>query len=227
MPLKIGYKGGKMTKTKYQKYRSSGLLRKNPFAYSLSSRIAGILGNKVYKFKRTWQASNINSAVTFGNSAFAFKLSDLPNSTEFTTLFDSYRITGVKMTLIPQFTQSDLVDAVPGGTNKSTPNVYTVLDYDDNTALSNAVDYFQYDTFRLHRGARVVKRFCRPKLQASANVGGAGTLALQESNKRWVDCNQASVLYFGIKVGLDSTTVATDVQYRVYFTYYLDFKSVR
>lgn len=214
-----------------QTQRAMTIIRNRRMRYSKSKIYQNIfnriLGEKIYSFKRTYQASNINSAVTFGNSAFQFKLSDLPSASEFTTLFDSYRITGVKMTLIPQFTQTDLNTADPNTTNKTTPNYYTVIDYDDNTALSGATDYFQYDTFKLWRGNRIVKVYCKPRLQLTGNVSGASTLAFQAPKGQWVDCNQTGAPYFGLKVGIDSTPVAGDVNIRVYFTYYLQFKSVR
>lgn len=182
----------------------------------------------VYSFKRSWQAANLNTtAAALGNSAYKFQLSDLPNASEFTTLFDSYRIMGVKMKLVPCFSNSDIVDtaAVPGY-NIHIPNVHTVIDYDDVTALSAVTDYMQYDTYKMTRGNKIVKVFCKPRPQASMNVSGAAALAAQESRYRWIDCNQASVYYFGIKVGYESTGVAGPF-YQVYFTYYLQFKSVR
>jgi len=193
----------------------------------IGSVIASNQGRKIYSFKRTWQAANINTAAgALTNSAFGFKLSDLTNSSEFTTLFDSYRIVGVKMKMVPAFNVDTARDSIAAVGNTQIPNVHTVLDYDDNTALSAVTDYMQYDTYRMTRGFKTISRFVRPKLQAAANVGGATTLALQESGKRWIDCQQNGVLYFGIKTGVESSGTAGLI-YQVYFTYYLQFKSVR
>lgn len=210
--------------------------KKNPIRRLRMRRnkvLKSIISNrKIYSFTRSHNSfSNINTAVAFGNSAFQFKLSDVPNSSEFTTLFDSYRIMAVKFTMIPTFTYVEANTAAPvgaGSLNESCPQIYTVIDRDDVTALSTVTDYMQYDTYKMHRGNKVITRYIKwPRIQLAGNVNGASALGFQGRPKQWLDCNSNNIPHFGIKVGIDSSSTAGYYVYRVYCKYYLQFKDTR
>lgn len=78
----------------------------------------GLTQGKIYSFKRTcqmkahyfdgvaWvQASGNeitnNSAIPYSSGIFKFRLEDVPNATDFTQLYEQFKITGVKLRFIP------------------------------------------------------------------------------------------------------------------------------
>lgn len=81
---------------------------------------------KIYAFKRTcecypyhftdgsWVKQNDNyvtndsSNLSFGNGIFKFKLNDLPGYTDFTNLYENFKLTGVRLRFLPNIgTSSD------------------------------------------------------------------------------------------------------------------------
>lgn len=76
----------------------------------------------VTKFKRTFWAANwaFSTASTIGfYRLVAPVFSDLPNVTEYTNLFDVYKVKGVKVTFVPRFG-----DVNVNADNTSTPVIY-------------------------------------------------------------------------------------------------------
>ena len=95
------------------------VVRKN--AIRNIARMGKLLNSRfqVYNFTRKCEYDQVYP--TFGNAVdrvFTFALADLPNYTEFTTLFDQYRINAVKLTFIPRLSSADsnplaTVSAIP------------------------------------------------------------------------------------------------------------------
>ena len=100
------------------KRKDAGRFRRKPRAItSIPTRSLSKSGegweNKVYKFKRSFLLSNDSAdnwkygpgCITPGYNPIdlTVMLDKLPNYTDFTTLFDSYRITGVEYRFVPHF----------------------------------------------------------------------------------------------------------------------------
>ena len=111
----------------------------------------------VQYFKRTVWLPNWLS-VASGSDQFAslkFNLSQLPNHSEFTSLFDSYKINMVKVELVPQFDSAN-VGAITS-TNVISQN-YSVLDYDDITVRTTMDTLMQYQNLKRTPSTKVIKR---------------------------------------------------------------------
>lgn len=175
-----------------------------------------------HRFTRWAQYGNISSSTaTFNNFTWKFALSDLPNYTEFTTLFDQYRITAIEMLFVPTATESVSTTPINGC-------FFAVIDYDDATSLSTNTDYLQYDTFQqqlLVMPASSVKKIkLRPRLATAVYGGGAFTS--YANTVSWLDVASPSVEHYGVKVGLAATPVTT-IGYQVLARYELEFKHAR
>ena len=96
------------------KRKDAGRYRRKPRAItSIPTRSLSKSGegweNKVYKFKRSFLLSNngddwrYNSSTGYNPIDLTVMLDKLPNYTDFTSLFDSYRITGVEYRFVPHF----------------------------------------------------------------------------------------------------------------------------
>ena len=133
------------------KRKDAGRFRRKPRAItSIPTRSLSKSGegweNKVYKFKRSFLLSNDSAdnwkygpgCITPGYNPIdlTVMLDKLPNYTDFTTLFDSYRITGVEYRFVPHFN----VGQVPlGPQNTQVARLVTVVDKDDNTSLTGSL----------------------------------------------------------------------------------------
>lgn len=175
----------------------------------------------VHYFKRSVYLANAVSAVGANNFfAAAYALNGIPNHTEFTALYDQYKITGVKLKFVPRGNSSDINTGAP------ISSLITVTDTDD-TAVPSSIDQLtQYQSMKMTRSTQQQVRYWKPKF----NVATVNTLALGINGKMnttgWLDVTDDAVQHFGIKGVLTSNPGVT-VSYDILVTLYLAFKNVR
>lgn len=176
-------------------------------------------------FKRTYFYENLLQEAG-GNMSHAYtvKLSDLPDYSEFTNLFDQYRIRKVIFRFEPTFDINDMQNAG----SYSLKYVRSVIDKNDNTPYSTEAMYFQHDTMRSHAPNRVFTRTINlPSVAGMVYNGGVSTAYIQENDK-WVDMSNPSVPHYGLKVWVSTTGLATNtLLYRVIVTVYFQCKHMK
>lgn len=173
----------------------------------------------------TWDIFYDSTANSWRNDkrASVFHLNDVVNYTEFTNLFDAYKITGVKLQFVPVFNSGD-----PNMANKGAiPTLTYVRDYDDATTPNNESTLLEYGAHHRIYLDRMRSIFIRnPKIQMAGRDGSTGNFTgVVESKKSvWLDCSTPTVNHYGIKWVLPTDSMSTDIRIRVYATYYLQFK---
>lgn len=176
----------------------------------------------VQYFKRTVWLPNWLS-VASGSDQFAslkFNLSQLPNHSEFTSLFDSYRINMVKVELIPQFDNANVGSIT--STNVISQN-YSVLDYDDIAVPTSMDTLMQYQNLKRTPSTKVIKRLIKPRF--ATEMFNTGIATAYGPRRGWIDCNYDTVEHYGMKFGFTSNPQSQ--KYGLKATYYLAFKNVR
>lgn len=228
-----------------RKYVKKVRLGKRPLYKSIGMR----LPNK-YSFKRQgWEASIINTApgavslqaagaltgwaigsanpdanglYQFGG-AMQFQLDQTQNYTDFTQLFDRYKLSGVKVKFVPLTTQ-----AFPGA---SVPMIAYAIDLDDATLPTS------YDTvntkYNVHKKRldKACSIYIKPRLAQQIYSGLTSGYAIGPKNT-YIDCNDPGVPHYGLKFWLrdcylPTTTgpaVNTNTVIRIETTYYLTLK---
>jgi hypothetical protein len=172
---------------------------------------------RTYPFVRKVQAGTITGSVTIEvDGAFAFSLGSLPDYTEFTALFDSYRIRMVKLQFNPLF--------IDTSATVTYPPIITAIDYDDNSTLAYSV-LQEYDTSLISNSGMFFERVLIPRI-ALAAYSGVFTSFAQPDPLTWVDCASPNVTYYGLKYALPITGAANTV-WQVEATYFLEFKNSR
>lgn len=183
----------------------------------------------VHMFKRTF--STIYAVTdTLANRANIHMLTNIPNSNEFTSLFDQYKIKAVKAKFIFDQNTSSCPNTLPT-TNQTIPNLITVIDRDDGTPLSLITDYEQYESLKIQRLDRPVIRYFKPKLATAVYSGGTFSGYTQSPNV-WVDANSPNVEYYGLKYGINASmeggTGTKNVgAISIYWTYYIMLRDTR
>jgi hypothetical protein len=87
--------------------------------------------HRIYPFHRSLDLGIIAGSVTVETfTSYTFTLSALSDSTEFTALFDQYRIMQVRMEFTPLFTDTSATVAYPP--------LYSAIDYDDANSVTGA-----------------------------------------------------------------------------------------
>lgn len=186
---------------------------------------------KVYRFRRVANFTRIDSTssgLTDQFGSYQFKLSDVPNVSEFQNLFDMYRIKAIKMVFYPTNTS---VSISGGGTavNIVTPRFISVIDEDDASAPTTQEELFQYQTCKITTVNKKHTIYFKPKV-AQEIYNGASTAYAVPSGTPWLNLASTTIQHYGVKWCMESAGSTAPVgafSYKVNVTYYLEFKSVR
>lgn len=175
-----------------------------------------ISSGRIYEFSRqthnsTWITSSTTVPVY---SAFAPTLSGVAGYTEFTGLFDQYRMTELEIWLIPR---------VLGGSTGNPGLFITSIDYDDN-ALPASFSELEENNSSVTTGGNVGRYMKFKPHIAMAAYGGAFTSYANQSDQ-WIDCGSPGVYQFGIKMAWTVTDQA--YSYDLVTRYRLQFRNVR
>lgn len=157
--------------------------------------------NVIHSFKRTFLLENFGVNDALFSKAYNFRLNQLPNYTEFTTLFDAYRIVGIKVNIL--FSRIN-VNSGPGAQTAIPQGiVYDVVDYDGDTALT-IPEIYQYQNLhiigiqKLEMYTGKITRFFRPKVSVNAYAGGV-TSGYTQKSRQWIDNANSTVQHYGWK----------------------------
>jgi len=146
------------------------------------------------------------------------------NVTDFTSLancFDQYRILGVECTIIPRINS-----ATGGSTTAMSGQLYTVLDFDDNTALGSIAAALAYENCIATPAWQVQRRCFAPRIAVGA-YGGSTFTAYANQPAQWIDCSSTTVVHYGMKACCDAGTTGAlqvwDLQTRIF----IEFRATR
>lgn len=166
---------------------------KRPTRKTYKSRVPRSVKQRTFNIKRTFDAGNIASQPSSPNftlGSFQCALSQLPGYTEFTNLFDQYRINKVRIDFIPCATQN--------GLNTTFNLFHMCVDHTDVTAPTVPSDVYQYDN---HRTVRPYQPFSLTYKPAIAATYWQGTTASGYGPKSgaWVDSKSPGCAHYGCK----------------------------
>lgn len=158
--------------------------------------------------------------LTSGTSTVAgynFSLNDLPNYSEFTTLYDSYKINAVKISFIPQ--QDANVSLSLANNAIANARFFSAIDYTDSS-LTAINDLREYKTAKWTSLLRTHTRYIyKPKILDSSGF----------SVSPWMATTALAGDYFGLKIAVEDiqSTGITSFTYKIECKYYLSFKNVK
>lgn len=150
--------------------------------------------------------------------SYNFALSYLTSYSEFTALFDQYRIERIETTFFPTVTEI--------GAASTWVNSYllTAIDYDDANTYSSVNDALQVATASITPITKQVTRTFVPRV-ALAAYSGTFTSYAQAPPMQWIDCASPGVQHYGLKTAIPLTGLQQS--WRVMHRYHLAFRRVR
>lgn len=176
-----------------------------------------------YKKKRIGIQVDLTASPT---GALQFQLSDIPNVSELTTMFDQYMIYGVAV----EFRLIYSPDSTGNVASSIYPNLYVRRDYDDNNTESSL------QIMQSNKSKRVVlypnrsrKFYIKPSVLTAVS-NGLNTYINRPVWKQWLDCSDTSVPHLGLKFACDTMGAALPSNTRhlqIDYTYYVACKSTR
>ncbi len=208
-----------------ERKRRSTSSRRNYAALALSRPRYSITTGYLKTKQKVAQQITVNTGSAEQGQSFTFKLSDLLQATEFARLFDSYRLNGVKITMAP-LTNSDI-------TVNPSYKIMTAIDLDDDSTPTVA-QMLQRSNVKIKtvtsggNNPQVFSSYLRPRYLTQLYETGASTGYGQGPRKQWLDCADPSIPHYGFKIVWDTDPQLNyDVIWQFYFTYYIEFKSLR
>lgn len=173
--------------------------------------------NDVHYFKRM-----INNPGQFvGNALYApllqansFNFNQLTGASEFTTLFDMYKIEKIQVRFYLKIDPS-----AQSAAGASYPKMYWVIDHDDDTAppTLNALREHSKCRVKVMNPNRPVTITFKPSI-LGMRYKTVSTTAYTPMFNQWIDCNDPTTPQYGCKWGVDDLTntnykIDTEVTY--------------
>jgi len=160
--------------------------------------------NKPYKVCQLYEALALltSSNVAFTNGAYFTNLNNVSQTAQFAALFDQYRITKVEQWILPRNPSSPTGAAVYRGL------LYSVIDYDDASALSAATDYMAYTNCLVSPATEGHYRVYTPHIAVAAYAGAF--TSYQNEEPQWIDTGYPAVQHYGLKIGIGACDAAAD-----------------
>jgi hypothetical protein len=161
------------------------------------------------------QSSSTGSTLQI-NFTLANSVSDYAN---YAAVFDQYRIVAAEVTLTPRITMANQVSPYPAG------YMYTVLDYDDATALTSTQAAQNYSSCIVTPVTEAVRRCVKPRIAMAAYSGAFTSFA--NVADQWIDAASTGVIHYGIKCIMDVGTASALTTYDLEQTVVVQFRSQR
>lgn len=170
----------------------------------------------------------------YGSVGLSFSLSDLPSFTEFTTLYDQYRICAVKLTIVPFNTQT-----LGGQDSGNTANVGILIHHavDNDNAPAPSPSASGVDTLRQYRTYRCqqsmdpkrmsLTRYIRPRVSMEIYNSTISTGYGLGKRNQWIDSSSPDIPHYGFRAVFEGNAGNTgDTQdYKIFATYYIQCKN--
>lgn len=208
------------------------------YARRKAMRRAGALRRQVHSFKRVVNFGTVTASTAPAGgavpvrTAISFPLSLVPNVTEYTSLFDQYKINGIAFRVVPK-TSGQFQGASSGVANPiGYGQVVSVIDYDDSVTPLNKDQLLEYGSVKFSKCNWIHKRYLKPKILTRAQINSV-TDGNVSAKATWIDTVNPDVQHYGIKLFIDAPVVnnpATDsssIAYDLYATYYFQCKNTR
>jgi len=178
--------------------------------------------DQICTFRRTYTIAQLSANTGDTVQAFNFALSGLPNYTEYTALFDQYRI----LEVIVSFTPFSTVSATTAVGASYPGLIGSWIDYNDASLPANLQEGQQYDSYQKNICTVPFDRVLHPH---SAVASYSGTFSSYDNvYGRWHDCASPSIQHYGCKLVITGSTFATSTKiYDVEATVTLQCRSQR
>lgn len=151
-----------------------------------------------------------------------FSLSQVPNPSDFTNLFDFYRINAIKLHFIPQANMNSTGSLDP----LSIPVIHYMVDQDDSIGFANETQALEKEGIKTRRLDKPFTYYLKPRVSTEIYNNGITTAYALNRRAQWIDCNSSGVAHFGLK-GWITTASASTMRLKVYATYYMQFKGAQ
>jgi hypothetical protein len=171
-------------------------------SYRLPALTGGIYRSAHTYVQTNWLSQSASVPVTASMSwSAAVMITDFAS---WAATFDQYRCIGIEMYLDPFLNTTSTAATLNG-------RLYTVVDYDDTSALSTPAAALAYDTCITTATWQRQRRAFKPRIAQAAYGSGVFT-SFANLPAPWIDCASGTVAHYGVKAILDIGAGAGNLQ---------------
>lgn len=188
------------------RYKRRRMMKIRPYRsrFSRSSTNPG----KVYTFVRCGALATTTGAGAASAAAVQAQLNTLTNSSDFTNMFDEYRLNKVIVTVWLAYPP----DSGALGTTAFTPTMFYVRDRNNATTPGSVTEITEYAGFRMKRlsNQRNTKIVFKPNTLTTT-----GSVVGNPSYSPWLPTSDATISHYGIKYIIDYLPTGVQVNFLV------------
>lgn len=181
----------------------------------------GAKAQPVHYFKRTrfYESALVIAPAVNQYQGVAFTLGDLPDVTDFTALYDQYKISKIEVKWLPRGNSSDV------GSSGNISRFFSVIDRDDDAVPSSIDQLTQYESLKVTPTTATHARSFKPSMRLETATG-LGTTANTIVGPKWIDVTNTNVKHYGVKIGIQGPPLA-QIKYDAMVTFHLAMKNRR
>jgi len=171
--------------------------------------------NKVYRIHQEVNFGPQSTSSAGGEVVYtqSFVLSNLPQVSALTAVFDQYKIDTVEVWIIPNTNTTGNAAGFDGYT------ISSVIDYDDDsTSGVTSASLQQYQNCVMSSRFEGIYRKWRPHVQGALNNASNSLVGSENLTSPWIDCAQPSIKHYGLKLVQTATATTAVVAVRARFT---------
>lgn len=213
-------------KLKYSRKRQTSSVAKARSLYSNYGAPRSLSQTTTHSVRRMLYFTALTSSSSFSDGLVFLQLQDLPDYTEFTALYDQYRVDKLVVHFYPSQTIIDLSDsrADPG-------TLLTAVDFDGGATGLTLNQFLSYESAQVHPHCVPRKITIKPRAELAVIDGSSATVAaaLPNSGNIWYDCSNTAVRFHGVRVATtaESAPNGYHITYKIYVEAFVTFKATR
>lgn len=179
----------------------------------------GRFDNKIFNVEQLFDQTTILTSSTSNTYAALYwtASADIAQFSSFAAIFDQYRIESVEVWIQPCQSLGPYISA-------GTTDLYSVVDYDDANTPSSLTSLLQYRNCIVTSASNGHYRKFKPHI-AMAAFSGAFT-SYVNAKDQWIDCGSGGVQHYGVKVGLEATPSAGQINVTCKVRLWVQFRNV-
>jgi len=192
---------------------------------------AGRLVQPVHYYKRHLDYGKITisstTTETYGNVYFQLDL--LNNYTEFTALYDNYKLIAMKVYFIPISNVTIALTSNERAT-ETFNRIVTVIDYNDRDTPTNIHQLREYSTCQVKSNNIVHTRYFhpRPTITMDEDATSGGVYGIGQVKNVWVSTASNQCEWYGVKYGIQHPSLSSDQDiYKIEVKAYMAFKNYK
>lgn len=195
--------------------------------------VAGQLSKVGSTMQFTVPAASAYTSV-YGTYSYTPILGYLPGYTEFTALFDEYKLDKITLKIIPfQNTFSSESQAGGAQMSGSIPILHYINDNDGYTVLNSEAGIAEIQQYPGYKRVPLDKPYSYsfiPRCRGVVQTGGGTAVATSGTRNQWLDCGTTDVVHYGTYGIIEAICPNAQLQldfFRIEATFHMSFKGVR